>query len=184
MKKKFKTFLTGKFVEFVIIDENFVKNSDWFDWINYSINTELLTVGNYPNTRSHQKKYFNEQIVSNKRLQFGIISHISKELIGVISLYSINLNNRDAFISTFFKKKKKQMNSLNIFLESHQILIDYGFKKMNLRRITSTTISKELDELLCKILKFEREGIMKKKVFKNNKYHDLYISSVLKINKI
>ena len=110
MKKKFKTFLTGKIVEFVIIDENFVKNSDWFDWINYSINTELLTVGNYPNTRSHQKKYFNEQIVSNKRLQFGIISHISKELIGVISLYSINLNNRDAFISTFFNKKKKKIN--------------------------------------------------------------------------
>ena len=80
----------------------------------------------------------------------------------------------------FLIKKKKPIDSLNIFLETHQMLIDYGFKKMNLRRITSTTISKELDELVCKILKFKSEGIMKQKVFNNNKYHDLYISSVFK----
>ena len=93
-KTKFRSFIKGKVIDLIIVDENFVKNTDWFEWINHNINTEFFTVGNYPNTRSHQKKYFNEQIVSNKRLQFGIISHISKELIGVISLYSINLNNR------------------------------------------------------------------------------------------
>lgn len=179
MKKNFKTFLKGKFVDFVIIDENFVRNTDWFDWINQSINTEFLTVGNYPNTKSHQKKYFLDQIVSNKRVQFGVYSKFHKELAGVISLYSINLVNRDAFISTFFNKKKN-FNSLNIFLETHEMIINYGFKKMNLRRITSTTISKEMDDLVCKLLKFKKEGIMKKKVFKNNKYHNLYISSVFK----
>jgi RimJ/RimL family protein N-acetyltransferase len=179
MKKNFKIFLKGKFVDFVIIDENFVRNTDWFDWINQSINTEFLTVGNYPNTKSHQKKYFLEQIVSNKRVQFGVYSKLHKKLAGVISLYSINLVNRDAFISTFFNKKKN-FNSLNIFLETHEMIINYGFKKMNLRRITSTTISKEMDDLVCKLLKFKKEGIMKKKVFKNNKYHNLYISSILK----
>lgn len=180
MKQNFKIFLKGKFVDFVIIDEKFVKKTDWFDWINHSINTEFLTVGNFPNTRSHQKKYFLEQIVSNKRVQFGVYSKKHNQLVGVISLYSINLINRDAFISTFFDKKKKFLNSLNIFLETHQMIVDYGFKKMNLRRITSTTISKEMDDLVCKLLSFQKEGIMKKKVFKNNNYHDLYISSIFK----
>ena len=69
---------------------------------------------------------------------------------------------------------------MNIFIETHQILINHGFKKLNLRRIISTTI-KELDDLICKVLKFKREGVMKK-IFKNNKYHDLYISSVFKKN--
>ena len=46
------------------------------------------------------------------------------------------------------------------------MIINYGFKKMNLRRITSTTISKEMDDLVCKLLKFKKEGIMKKKCLK------------------
>jgi len=71
-------------------------------------------------------------------------------------------------------------NSLSIFVEAHNLIISHGFKKMNLRRVLSTTISKELDDLLCKILNFKKEGLIKKKVYKNNKYHDLYISSILK----
>ena len=51
---------------------------------------------------------------------------------------------------------------------------------MNLRRIVSTTISKDMDDLICRTLNFKREGLMKKKAFKNNKFHDLYISSVFK----
>ena len=45
-------------------------------------------------------------------------------------------------------------------------MINYGFKKLNLRRIISTTISKELDKLICKVLKFKSEGVMKKKFLK------------------
>ena len=69
MKLKFKTFIKGKFIKFVIIDEKFVKNTDWFDWINNAINTEFMSEGNYPNTRSHQMKYFKEEILTNKRIQ-------------------------------------------------------------------------------------------------------------------
>ena len=60
MKKNFKNFLSGKIVDLVTIDKNFVENTDWFDWINFELNTEFLTVGNFPNTLSHQRKYFSE----------------------------------------------------------------------------------------------------------------------------
>ncbi len=180
MKLRFKTFIRGKFVRFVIIDEKFVKNTNWFDWINHCYNTQFMTEGNFPNTKSHQMKYFKEEILSNKRIQFGVVSNVNDELIGIMGLHRINLTNRDAFLTTFFNKKDKIPNSLNVFYETHKIMIEHGFKKLNLRRIISTTISKELDELICKVLKFKREGVMKKKFFKNNKYHDLYISSVFK----
>ena len=105
MKKKFKTFIQGKLIKFVIIDENFVKNTNWFDWINHSINTEFMSEGNYPNTRSHQMKYFKEEIVSNK--EFSSAWYQTKnELIGIMGLHRINLTNRDAFITTFLNKKK------------------------------------------------------------------------------
>lgn len=179
-KKKFKIFIKGQFVDFVIIDENFVKNSDWFDWINHSYNTQFMTEGNYPNTKSHQMKYFRDEILSNKRVQFGVVSKEKNKLVGIMGLHRINLTNRDAFLTTFFNKKDKLSNSIEIFYETHKIMIKYGFVKFNLRRIISTTISKELNELICKLLKFKTEGIMKKKFFKNNRYHDLYISSVFK----
>ncbi len=181
-KNKFKTFIKGKLVDFVIIDENFVKNTDWFDWINHTYNTQFMTEGNYPNTKSHQMKYFKDEILSNKRIQFGVVLKANNELIGIMGLHRINLTNRDAFLTTFFNKKNKIPNSLKVFYETHNIMINYGFKKLNLRRIISTTISKELDKLICKVLKFKSEGVMKKKFFKNNKYHDLYISSVFKGN--
>ena len=99
MKKiNFKVFIKGKYVDLVAINEEFVKKTDWFDWINQKINTELLSQGNFPNTLSHQKKYFKEQIVSNKRLQLGIVLKKENDLIGVISLYCINYSNRDAYI--------------------------------------------------------------------------------------
>ena len=68
-------------MDFIIIDENFVKNTDWFDWINQSINTEFLTVGNYPNTKSHQKKYFLDQIVSNKEFSLEFTQNFIKNLL-------------------------------------------------------------------------------------------------------
>lgn len=179
-KTKFRSFIKGKVIDLIIVDENFVKNTDWFEWINHNINTEFLTVGNYPNTLTHQKKYFKEQILSNKRLQLGVFCKRLKKLVGLISLYSINMTNKDAFISVFFDKRWKLANSLSIFVEAHNLIISHGFKKMNLRRVLSTTISKELDDLLCKVLNFKKEGLIKKKVYKNNKYHDLYISSILK----
>ena len=92
-KIKFKSFLKGKIVDLVIIDEEFINNTDWFSWINQKVNTEYLTQGNFPNTLSHQKKYFKEQILSNKRLQLGVVLKLNEELIGVISLYSINYLN-------------------------------------------------------------------------------------------
>ena len=182
MKKiKFKSFLKGKIVDLVIIDEEFINNTDWFSWINQKVNTEFLAQGNFPNTLSHQKKYFKEQILSNKRLQLGVVLKLNEELIGVISLYSINYYNRDAFVSTFFNKKKYK-SSLKVFHETHSLIISHAFKKMNLRRIISTTISKEMDDLVCRILNFKREGVLKKKTFKDNKYHDMYISSKFKTN--
>ena len=42
MKLRFKTFIKGKFIKFVIIDEKFVKNTNWFDWINNCYNTKYM----------------------------------------------------------------------------------------------------------------------------------------------
>ena len=64
-----------------------------------------MTEGNFPNTKSHQMKYFKEEILSNKRIQFGVVSNVNDELIGIMGLHRINLTNRDV-LTTFFNKRQ------------------------------------------------------------------------------
>ena len=41
MKKiKFDTFLIGKLVDLVLLDEKVVKKTDWYKWMNFKENTD------------------------------------------------------------------------------------------------------------------------------------------------
>ena len=50
MKKiKFKSFLKGKIVDLVIIDEEFINNTDWFSWFNNEKSTKCNTLAKQNN---------------------------------------------------------------------------------------------------------------------------------------
>ena len=45
--KSFDTFLIGKVVDLVVLDEKIARDSDWYNWFNYKKNTELLKLENF-----------------------------------------------------------------------------------------------------------------------------------------
>ena len=50
-KIKFETFLIGKLVDLVLLDEKIVKKTDWYKWMNFKERaTDLLETGKFPNT--------------------------------------------------------------------------------------------------------------------------------------
>ena len=58
------------------------KNSDWYSWLNYRKNTELLQQGRFPNSKEKQLEYFKNNIVkkdlknrvlNDKKIQLGIV---------------------------------------------------------------------------------------------------------------
>ena len=55
--KSFDTFLEGSKVDLIVLDSKVVKNTDWYTWLNYQKNTELLETGKFPNTIEKQLKY-------------------------------------------------------------------------------------------------------------------------------
>ena len=57
-KDKFDIFLEGEVVNLVILNEKIAKNSDWYSWLNYKKNTELLQQGRFPNSKEKQLDYF------------------------------------------------------------------------------------------------------------------------------
>ena len=61
--KPFDRFLLGNKVDLIILDKNVVKNTDWYSWLNYQKNTELLETGKFPNTIEKQLKYLKKEIM-------------------------------------------------------------------------------------------------------------------------
>ena len=55
-----------------------------------------------------------------------------------------------------------------------------GFNTLNMNRIYSGAINKEIDNIFTKFLGFKREGTLRKNVFKNGEYFDTYLHGILK----
>ena len=168
MKKiKFETFLIGKLVDLVLLDEKVVKKTDWYKWMNFKENTDLLETGKFPNTLNDQILYLRNNLDSkkkvldkkklSKKLQLGIVIKESNTLIGMVSAYNFNYFTRTCTVSLITDLKKDLKNRLLIFKESQDLFINHIFFKMNFRKIYSGAISEELSKLTEKIWGFKRE---------------------------
>ena len=67
-KFSFEEFLRGEYVDLVLLDEKVVKNTDWYKWMNYKENTDLLQTGKFPNTLSDQLNYVKNNIEEKKNI--------------------------------------------------------------------------------------------------------------------
>lgn len=183
-KIKFETFLEGKIVDLVILDLKVVKKTDWYNWMNYKTNTDLLQTGKFPNTLEDQIMYLNNNIESknniltgkklNKKLQLGIVVKKKSLLIGMVTAYDFNYFNRTCAVSLITDLRKNLENRLQIFKESQDLIIDHLFNKMNFRKIYSGSLSEDLCKLTERIWGFKREGVRKEHGFVNGKYVDSY----------
>ena len=183
--KSFDTFLEGNKVDLIVLDSKVVKNTDWYTWLNYQKNTELLETGKFPNTIEKQLKYLKTEIISkkellsnsktDKKIQLGIVDKHTNILVGMVSAYNFNYFTRTCYVSVIMDLKKKLKNSLETFKEAQDLIIDHIFFKMNFRKIYSGTSSEKLSILTEKLWGFKREGVLKEHEFINGKYVDSYL---------
>ena len=183
--KSFNKFLEGNKVDLIILDKNVVKNTDWYSWLNYQKNTELLETGKFPNTIEKQLKYLKNEIIpkkkllsnskTDKKIQLGIVDKQTNMLVGMVSAYNFNYFSRTCNVSVIIDLKKKLKNRLETFKESQDLIIEHIFFKMNFRKIYSGTSSEKLSILTEKLWGFKREGVLKQHEFVNGKYVDSYL---------
>ena len=183
--KSFDTFLEGSKVDLIVLDSKVVKNTDWYTWLNYQKNTELLETGKFPNTIEKQLKYLKTEIISkkellsnsktDKKIQLGIVDKHTNILVGMVSAYNFNYFTRTCYVSVIMDLKKKLKNRLETFKEAQDLIIDHIFFKMNFRKIYSGTSSEKLSILTEKLWGFKREGVLKEHEFINGKYVDSYL---------
>ena len=176
---KFDVFIKGERVDLVVLTEEIVDKTNWYNWFNDEENTKNMQKHYFPNTKQVQLEYFKNEIESNRtKLQLGIVQ-INKNLFcGIISLNDINYFNRCCEISAIIGEKSSR--NLQYFAEAVKLTCKHAFETLNMNRIYSGTISKEIDELMCRTLGFVHEGVFRQEVYKNGKYQDVYRHALLK----
>ena len=177
----FDTFIKGKHINLICLNEDVINNSNWYNWFNDEVSTDNMQQHYFPNTKEKQLNFYKSQIENNSsKIQLGILHSKENILIGVISLSSINYINRSAELSVIIGEK--EYRNLKNYIEAVKLIINHGFEALNLNRISSGSFAKEIHTMNCKLLGFSHEGIFQEAVYKNGKYVDVYRHGLLKKN--
>ena len=176
---KFNVFIKGKNVDLVVLDEEAVEKTDWFNWFNDEENTKYMKHRYYPNNRAKQLAFYKNEIENNpKKLQVGIFHKEDKVLIGVISLNNIDFLNRNCDTGAIIGVKKYR--KIFCYLEAYTLLLKHAFEQLNMNKISDGSISKDVADFLIKTVGFKLEGIRRKEQYMNGDYVDLYLIGLLK----
>lgn len=119
----FDVFIKGKNVDLVVLDEEVVEKTDWYNWFNDEENTKYMKHHYCPNTRAKQSVFFKSEIENNlKKLQVGIFHKKDKVLIGVISLNDIDFLNRNCNTGAIIGVKKYR--KIFCYLEAYTMFLN------------------------------------------------------------
>jgi len=127
----------------------------------------------------NQKNWFESIHQSNppREIMFGILNK-RKKLIGVTGLTYIDWKNRNSEISIYLSTKNWQTKSEA--KEVINLILEYGFEELNLHRLYVEIFSlmEENIKLFSK-LKFIKEGELREKIWRQNRWWNTIIFSKL-----
>ena len=127
----------------------------------------------------NQKNWFESIHKSNppREIMFGILNK-RKKLVGVTGLTYIDWKNRHSEISIYLSTKCWQ--SKPDAKEVINLIMEYGFEELNLHRlyVEIYTLMKENIKLFTQ-MKFVKEGQLREKIWRQNKWWDTVIYSKL-----
>jgi len=133
--------------------------------------------------RSHQvmsvegeKKYLQDNI--NEEAVFAIVDINEDKLIGTVGLHKVNYFKRTATLGIFIGDKDYRNNGYGT--EAIKLILEYGFKYLNLNNIKLDLIEFNDRALACyKKCGFKEYGRRRKCEFVNGKYYDLISMDIL-----
>lgn len=161
---------------FEIEDSNLINK-----WRNDDEIQSLLGGNRYYVSLHKEKKWVEEKIFNNKEeIYWAVCLKTTKEMIGYISLNKIDLLNRNAFWGGIIIGDKKNRQLKNT-LQAVYLVLEHGFYQLGLHKIYGQWLeNNEASLLLGETFNFKTEGILRDNVFKNNKFNNVIVKSLLK----
>ncbi len=155
------------------------KDKDLFlDWLNDPETTKYLNFYR-PIDEAAQINWMNHLKDDKTMVAFMICLTTSQEAVGSISLNKINQKDGNAELTIFIGKK--EMRGIGLGVESTRLIVDYGFKSLNLHRIYTGAYDFNLPSInTLTRFGFLQEGVLRQSVYKDGAYHDTIIFGLLK----
>lgn len=145
-------------------------------WLNDFETTDYLGRSGLLTTIDSERKYLAEN--SNPEATFVIVTLENDKMIGTVSLENINTINRTATLGIFIGDKEYRNKGLGT--EAIQLILEYGFRYLNLHNIKLDLM--EFNERALKCYQkcgFKEYGRRRKCKFINGKYYDSISMDIL-----
>lgn len=128
-----------------------------------------------------QQKWFESKVINdNSTLMFTIRDISTNELLGCCGLCYINWVHRNSDLSLYIGKNECYIDDEGIAEESCQLLFDYGFKELGLRKIWTEIYEFDNAKLnLYQKYGFHKDGVLRSQYFYDGKWWNSYMLSLL-----
>ncbi len=132
---------------------------------------------------SDQEAWFHSlQSTKNVNYMFTIVDLKTEKLLGACGLLYIDWKIRSADFSFYIGDEKKYIGTDGIAKDATKLLIDYGFKNLNLNKIWMELYEFDLEKInfFTKEFNFKKDGLLRENCFENGQYWNSLIISLLK----
>ncbi len=135
----------------------------------------------YPYTLKHARSFIRKSQIAARKgkwYAYGIEKKSSPEIIGIIGIHGVNKKNKRADLGYWLGKKFWGGGMVS---EAVELVVKACFLNLKLNRITSCVLPG--NPASTKILKkngFIEEGILRKQIFKGNRWQDIYLYGLLR----
>lgn len=151
---------------------------DRFRWLNNPDTTRFFTnLGAIPITRDSLANWYDKTRQNSHEVHFAVYTPVDIH-IGGAQLKSIDWKNRSAELGLFIGETEYRGKGLG--QQITLLLAEYGFETLNLHRIWLRVDQSNHAALRCyQKCGFEEEGRFRDEVFREGKYHDSIVMSLL-----
>lgn len=168
--------LQGKRLKLAPLKREYIES--FLKWLNDPEVTQYL-IGYRPLTRDMEEEWFNNLKKRDNAFIFSILLTDGEKLIGNCGLEDIHWINRVGACGIFIGDKENQGKGYGT--EALQLLLNYGFNTLNLNRIDLKVYEFNTRAIKCyKKVGFIEEGRKRQATFKNGKFYDDIIMSILR----
>lgn len=127
----------------------------------------------------YEKKWIHEAIFDTNSLKLAVCLKNTKEHIGNVYLNSIDYVNRNCEYGIIIGDKKCWGGGLGS--EATLLMLEHAFYELGMVRVSSRQLFTNQSSIrLHEKCGFKHEGILRKAVFKNGKYQDLNLMSIVR----
>lgn len=149
-------------------DEEILKFTEWMN--DFQV-TDYIGKSSEITTLQYEKEYLEKNAKNNNDKTFNIVELKSNKLIGTIGLHQFNYIERSAVLGIFIGDSDFRSNGYGT--EAIRLLLEYGFKYLNLHSIRLDLLSINEKAHKCYLkCGFKDTGCSREQIFLNGKYYD------------